>query len=142
MTSEKELIKRDEEPIRIDMGYPYDSIPKGYPNKISDETINKTIEGVLKHLKDNLGVEQAVFRDTSFINLGLNELGNRQNRKQSKLAFWFSGLSLGLSLLAFVFSIKAFQSSQEDTVIQNQQLDELKSMSRVIKGQFEQNNPK
>lgn len=127
--------KEDEEVLNNNIGYPYNVIPKGYPNKVSDKKINEIIDKVLDNLKSNARVESIVSRDTAFINLGLNELTNRQNKKQSKMAFWISILSLLLSGVAFIISILAFQSSREDTIIQKQHLDELKNISQVMREQ-------
>ncbi|MBN1778717.1 MAG: hypothetical protein JW816_00640 [Candidatus Buchananbacteria bacterium] len=124
--------KKDEKVISNNIGYPYDVIPKGYPNKVSDNKIDETINKVLNNLKGNAGIESVVTRDTAFINLGLNELNNRQNRKQSRIAFWISTLSLLLSGAAFIISMLALQSSREDTIMLHKNLDELKNISQAL----------
>lgn len=124
--------KEDEEVISKEIGYPYNVIPKGYPNKISNKKINETINSVLENLKGNAGVESIVSRDTAFINLGLNELTNRQNKKQSTIAFLVSIISIILAISALVISILVFKSSKEDKIIQDKQLDEIKNIRQVI----------
>ena len=98
----KKYRKEDEQVISDKIGYPYNVIPKGYPNKISNNKINSTIDEILKNLKGNAGIEPIVSRDTAFINLGLNELNNRQNRKQSKIAFWLSLIAIVISMIALM----------------------------------------
>jgi uncharacterized protein YggL (DUF469 family) len=92
----------NEEVIATNIGYPYNTIPKGYPNKISTEKIEETIDKVLDNLKANAGVETIVNRDAVFINLGLNEIGNRNNKKQSRIALWLSVLAVILAALALL----------------------------------------
>lgn len=45
--------KEQNEVINEKIGYPYDTIPKGYPNKIKTKQIERTISKVLDHLKQN-----------------------------------------------------------------------------------------
>ncbi len=96
----------NEEVISLITGYPYNILPKGYPNKISDNKIEETVEKILNDLRGNASVETMVNKDTALINLGLNELNNRTNRRQSRIAFWLSVLSVilaGFSLLISSF---------------------------------------
>lgn len=117
---EPEFKLEDEEPINRKIGYPYNIIPKGYPNKISNSKINDTIDKVLRNLLGNAGIESIVIRDTAFINLGLNELSNRQNRKQSKLAFGISICSIILATLALLFTYAQFQVSMNQIDYQHE----------------------
>ncbi len=94
--------KEDEEVIGKGIGYPYDIMPKGYPNKISNKKIEEVMERFLKNIRSNAGVEPIVNRDLAFINLGLNELNSRISRSQSRIAFWLSVLSVIFAGLALV----------------------------------------
>lgn len=124
--------KEDEDMPHSEMGYPYNVISKGYPNKVSNEKINETVDKILEHLKNNLGVESFVSSDTAFINLGLNELSNRKNERQSKSALILSIVSIGLSFIAIVLSVMTAYSSSKDTMLQEQHLSELKNISKTI----------
>jgi hypothetical protein len=100
--------KEDEEVISQTIGYPYNILPKGYPNKVSDAKIEEVMEKFLQTIKANAGVEAIVNRDLTFVNLGLNELNSRTSRKQSRIAFWlsilsviFAGSSLVISALSY-----------------------------------------
>lgn len=95
-------IKKEEEVISNDIGYPYNILPSGYPNKISTKLINHTIEKILSNLKANAGVETIISRDYVLINLGLNELNNRQSKIESRIAFLLSIFSLVLATLALL----------------------------------------
>jgi hypothetical protein len=94
-----------EKPIATNIGYPYNVLPKGYPNKISDKKIEETIEKFLQNLKANAGADAIVNREITFINLGLNELSNRTSRKQARMAFWLSIFSVIIALLSFLVAI-------------------------------------
>ena len=93
--------KENEDVISKTMGHPYNILPKGYPNKLSDEKIEEVMKKFLQNLKENAAVNAIVEQDMTFINLGLNELNNRTSKKQSRNAFLVSILSLifaGISL--------------------------------------------
>lgn len=127
-----EYKKEDEDTPHAEMGYPYNVISKGYPNKVSNEKINETVDKILEHLKNNLSVGSFVSSDTAFINLGLNELSNRKNERQSRLAFILSVVSIGLSSIAIILSIMTAYSSSKDIMLQEQHLSELKNISETI----------
>lgn len=93
-----------EERLSSESGYPYNVIPKGYPNKISEKKLSETIEKILRHLEENANVYGVVSQDTAFINLGLNELNNRNSRKQSQIAFWISILSLFIAVMSIFYT--------------------------------------
>ncbi|TXH01055.1 MAG: hypothetical protein E6R05_06140 [Candidatus Moraniibacteriota bacterium] len=86
------------EPISENQGFPLDTIQKGYPNKISNNEIEATINKLLENMKNNAGVESIVSKNLAFITLGLYELNNREGRKQSTTAY-------RISLLAIIASI-------------------------------------
>lgn len=100
--------KEDEEVISQTIGYPYNILPKGYPNKISANKIEEVMEKFLQNTKGNAGVESTVNRDLAFVSLGLNELNSRESRKQSRFAFWVSILSIIFAGLSLVISVLAF----------------------------------
>ena len=119
----------DNEVIATGIGYPYDVIQKGYPNKIADSKINETIEKILSHMRGNAGVAGIVTRDSAFINIGLNELNNRKNSKQSKIAFILSIVSIIIALGAFAISIYSIYSGD---LMQGKQIDILSSINENI----------
>jgi hypothetical protein len=94
-----------EEPVSVTMSFPYNILPKGYPNKISSKKLEEVINTILDDLKANASVEAFVSRDTAFINLGLNELNNRTNKRQSRIAFWLSVFSVIVALLSLLVSV-------------------------------------
>lgn len=112
--------KKDVKSISEKLGYPHNTIPKGYPNKINNEKINETIEKILDHLKSNAGVESIVLKDTAFINLGLNELNSRHSRKQSKIAFYISMLSLVIAIFAVYITWGQLQVSSNQIQYQRE----------------------
>jgi len=124
--------KENEEVILNSTLYPQNTIPKGYPNKIPDKKINETIYLLLDHLKKNGGSEIIVSKDVPFINLGLTELTNRQNKRQSKIAFWFSLISILLSILAITTSSLALKSNTKDYYIQQKQLNSIDTIKQII----------
>ena len=62
--------KEYEEPINKDLGYPYNILPRGYPDKISDTKIKDTVQLLLSNLRPNAGVQSIVDLHTTLINLG------------------------------------------------------------------------
>jgi len=124
--------KEYEDPIALNIGFPYNILPKGYPNRIRSKKIQETINHFLNDIKRNAAVESTIYRDIAFINLGLFELNNRESRKQSKIAFGISILSLIVSTAALCTSVEAIRSSNKDSTILQQQLDELKAIRQSM----------
>lgn len=117
--------KEDEDPISNDIGFPYNIIPKGYPNKIRNNKIEETINVLVENIKANSGV----FSNEILINLGQTELNNRTSRTQSRIAFWVSLISLLISIIALAIS---YQSSNQDDTIRKLQLNELKEIKQIL----------
>lgn len=113
-------------PISVEIGYPYNTVPKGYPNKISSKKINETVDKILEHLKANAGSGN-INSDYILINLGTNELNNRKNNKQTKMALILSIISIIIATGAFIIS---FKGSTESNKILNKQLHFLESISK------------
>lgn len=86
----KKFKKEDEEVINKEIGYPYNILPRGYPRNINNEKIDETIDKLMGHLKGNAGAGPSLETDTAFINLGINEIGQRLSNRRSKLAEIFS----------------------------------------------------
>ena len=97
--------KEYEEPINKDLGYPYNILPRGYPDKISDTKIKDTVQLLLSNLRPNAGVQSIVDLHTTLINLGQNELSNRINDKVSKRAHFISIVSLIVALASLFISL-------------------------------------
>lgn len=93
--------KENNEVISETIGYPYNIIPKGYPNKISSKQIEITNEKILNHLKSNAGVDSIVQKDTALLSLGVNELNGRKSRSQ----FWWIFIVSILSFITAIISI-------------------------------------
>jgi len=93
----------DEDVIAKGIGYPFDTLPKGFPNKISNKKIKETVDALLNNMKGNAGSSNMVITNSAFITLGLNELNHRENRRQVQIAFWFSIISILIALSALIF---------------------------------------
>ncbi|MFA5126963.1 MAG: hypothetical protein WC465_03125 [Patescibacteria group bacterium] len=127
---EEEYKKENEEPISKELGYPYNVLPKGYPDKISDEKINEAIQKFFGHLKGNAGVSSSILQDTAFINIGLNELNNRKNNKQTKIAFRISLASIIIALFAMFFAYAQYQVALN-------QIEEQRNANSLTKSMWE-----
>jgi len=97
--------KENNEVISETIGYPYNIIPKGYPNKISSKQVEITNEKILNHLKGNAGVDSIVQKDTALLSLGVNELNGRKSMRQFWWIFSVSILSFVVSVIAVIISI-------------------------------------
>lgn len=133
----KKYKKEDTEVISTSIGYPYNTLQKGYPDKVSNLEINKTISKILENIRGNAGVENIVSKDMGWINLGLNELNNRENKKKYIIASWVSAISLLIASVSLIISSLALISSDKDYVIQNQQLDEMKNIQQILTEQIQ-----
>jgi hypothetical protein len=107
----KRFDKDLEEPIATNIGYPYNILPKGYPNSIRSKKINEVVGKLYLNLLGNAGVESVVSKNTLLINLGLNELAQRDQRLQSRVTLAISLTSLAISLFSLIWSIKPLISS-------------------------------
>lgn len=94
-----------EEPINKDGVYPYNILPRGYPDKISDEKINEVVQKLLNNLLPNSGVQQIVDLHVALISLGQNELSNRSSEKVSSRAHFISVMSLVVALVSMFVSL-------------------------------------
>lgn len=108
----KKYKKEDEEVISNTIGSPYNMLPKGFPNKLKNSKIEETIQKFINELIPNAGVESIVLRNSTIINLGLNELNHRQGRKQSRIALFISILSLLFAGVALIISVLSFLNKQ------------------------------
>lgn len=93
--------REDEEVIGKNMAFPYNILPKGYPNKISDDKLKETINILLNQVRGNAGV---VGLDV-LVNLGLNELNYRVEDRKFLATIWISLVSLIFAGLSFFISI-------------------------------------
>lgn len=94
-----------EEPISTTIGYPYSVLPKGYPDRVSDQKIKEVIQKLLENLRANAGVQSIVDLHTTLINLGQNELSNRSNERVSSRAHFISIVSLMVALASLFVSL-------------------------------------
>lgn len=101
----KKSKEKDLKVVEESIGFPYNKIPKGYPNKLFNKDINKTINIFLDNLKSNAGVNSIVNTDYTLIRLGLDEINKRENtftRIISIIALicsMISGIFTGIALI-------------------------------------------
>ncbi len=117
------------------------SIPLGYPRQLSNEQITSTIDNiqtVFEKGKYNINV---LMRFAPLLQIGANELQSRNVDRQAQISREYADTSKRLSLISVVIaviaiivavstSVLSFQEAQQDTLIQKQQLEALKTLAR------------
>lgn len=121
----------DNEPINDKSGYPYDVIPKGYPNKISNEAIRITIDAISKKMKGNIGVESILSRDSTLINIGRDELTRRDNTFSNKISLSIALSSLIIALSAFGIALLQLDAAYLQLELQRESIQDINSQSWI-----------
>ena len=117
------------------------SIPPGYPRRLSDELITSTIDDIQTFIEKRGFRINDVMQFTPFLQAGANELQSRNTLTQAKISREYADTSKRLSLISFGIAVVAlivaastsvlsFRAAQQDTLIQKQQLEALKTLPR------------
>lgn len=117
------------------------SIPLGYPRQLSNEQITSTIDDIQTFIEERGFTINDVMRFAPILQAGANELQSRNVDRQAKISREYADTSKRLSLISVVIAVVAlivaasasflsFRAAQQDTLIQKQQLEALKTLAR------------
>ncbi|MDI9882422.1 hypothetical protein [Flectobacillus longus] len=119
--------KNTEIPIEIPLDFPYKT-----SDKLLQEKVEELAWGVVKTTHTNL-----TYKYSAIAQIGLIEMRNRSNAKNSKFAKRTTLFSLFFSIAAilcsFIAVYFAYKDDETDTVWQNNQLDSYNQMTIELK---------
>ena len=117
------------------------NIPLGYPRQLSDEQLTDTIDSIQTYIEQSGFNINDVMQLSPLLQTGANELQSRIADRQAqssqryadssrRLAIVSVSIAVVALLVAVSTSLLSFRATHQDTLIQNEQLEVLKSLAR------------
>lgn len=85
--------------------YPYNVIPIGYPESSSTEELKEVIHDLLRHMISHADEDSELHRDYALINIGQNEINDRESKRMAKIAISISVTTAIISIFVLTVSV-------------------------------------
>ena len=116
-------------------------ILEGYPRELEDEQIIAEMKDIQRYLQAGGFDLNDVMQLTPVLQLGANELHSRNIERQAQISQKYADTSKRLSIISVVIAVTAlivaastsflsFRATEQDTLIQMQQLEALKTPTK------------